>query len=143
MEFIYNYEPVIGKTLIVFTLEDINDSIQYEEVEIYYYPIAEVVTEDVTPSDRPEIVDLSILIKKLIPLSDGYLKKVLENVKTGPDKILTLQELFDYLLLQSEVSNYSDQDIIALALEFILLEDEDPYALLESMTKLAFVIPSS
>ena len=128
--FTYSYKPVAGKNILKLKLVDEEGNLSYKDVLIVYNPkkIVDIiqkteqpktkkVTEPApTPSDNDMLLKqlqnnyMQTYIDQLIVLTDNEaLKNTLSNLDPGKENISSLQDLYDYLMKNSETGGYGAQ----------------------------------
>ena len=119
--FTYTYEPFKGKNIIKFKLVDKNNNVDNEEVEIYYYPKEDIVTEKEYETETEKTIEnkLIVFLDDLIKLSEGNLKTVLINLDLKAEGITTIPELIQYLKNQTQFYDYTVEDVNTLVLSLI------------------------
>ncbi len=154
--FTYSYKPVAGKNILKLKLVDDDGNLSYKDVVIVYtpkkvvdviqkvkQPIKESVTEPApVPSDNDLVLKqlqnkyMQEYIDQLIDLTDNEaLKNTLSNLDPGKENISSLQDLYDYLMKNTETGGYEGQVVNNLFTR--LSQRTELLNLVDNLTKLA------
>jgi hypothetical protein len=147
--FIYSYKPVQGKNILKLKLVDEEGNLSYKDVVIYYTPEKKkpVFRKEEPPKKEqlplPSELDKQLqtsyinqYIDQLKDLTDNEaLKNTLLNLNPGKEGIENLQDLYDYLIKNSETEGYEAMDVNNLFTR--LSQRTELLNLLENLKKLS------
>jgi hypothetical protein len=123
--FVYSYKPLQGKNILKLKLIDEEGNLSYKDVVIYYTPEKkkpEIRKEE--PPEKEKLPESSEVNKQLQTsytnqyiyqlkdLTDNEaLKNTLLNLDPGKEGIESLQDLYDYLIKNTETESYESNDV--------------------------------
>jgi hypothetical protein len=142
--FTFSYKPVAGKNILKLKLVDEDGNLSYKEVVIVYKP--KKIIPVIQKAEQPVANDLVLkqlqtkymqtYIDQLVDITDNEaLKNTLSSLDPGKENITSLQDLYDYLIKNSETGGYETQAVNNLFTR--LSQRTELLNLIENLKKLA------
>lgn len=157
--FTYSYKPVAGKNILKLKLVDEDNNLSFKDIVIVYTPethapparVAEQPKTEPVPEPVPIPSEITKFRKNLEEFQDEYvhtyidqltdlteneaLKDILSSLDPGKENISSLQELYEYLIKNSESGDYEAREVNHMFTR--LSQRTELISLLESLKKLA------